>query len=133
MFSFSGPLVCEFNDGKWRLMGMIAMGLDDCKLIRVAAPTVFVNVGLYRDWIEAALKQRSTVMNFVPYEKYVPNFTAKRILLKKTESENANKRVPKSENNAQILEAVADAESFVEAAQKPSLNSQIRGVFGRSG
>ncbi|XP_055357670.1 serine protease 55-like [Paramacrobiotus metropolitanus] len=54
-----GPLVCESGDGLWRLVGLIALGLDECKQGKVSAPTVFINVAMFVDWVHAVRRRMS--------------------------------------------------------------------------
>lgn len=45
-----GPLVCQDDSGKWVLYGLTALGLDMCRF-GDQAPSIFVDVGKYIDWI----------------------------------------------------------------------------------
>ncbi|GAV03027.1 hypothetical protein RvY_13516 [Ramazzottius varieornatus] len=67
-----GPLVCEGGDGKWRLMGMIAMGVDDCQQTRISAPTVFVNAGMYNEWTGDVKARRGTTSQTVKMTRGIP-------------------------------------------------------------
>ncbi|GAV05495.1 hypothetical protein RvY_15620 [Ramazzottius varieornatus] len=55
-----GPLVCQREDGRWELTGLTALGVDQCRF-GDQAPSIFVTVGRYIDWIlRAGFTRRSS-------------------------------------------------------------------------
>ena len=54
-------MVCQRDDGRWELAGLTSLGVDQCRF-GDQAPTIFVKVGRYIDWILRAgfTKQQSS-------------------------------------------------------------------------
>jgi hypothetical protein len=125
-----GPLVCEGFDGRWRLMGMIAMGLDDCKQTRISAPTVFVNVGVYVEWIRDILNRRPSVGNLADLAAAVQasgqQDTTNQI--EEAKQGDRNGRKPKIVENSAANSAPRTTHRSPTLSPVPS-----RSVFGRSG